>query len=89
MKGPFDTHAYVKQLTAAGVPEPQAEVHAQVLSEAVIERLATKDDLQLLKQEFRSEFRSGLKDLELRVTLRFGAMQVASTAIIVALIKLL
>ena len=85
MKVPFDTHAYVKQLTAAGVPEPQAEVHAQVLSEAVIERLATKDDLQLLRQEFRGD----LKDLELRITLRFGAMQVASIAIIVALIKLL
>ena len=85
MKVPFDTHAYVKQLTAAGVPEPQAEVHAQVLSEAVIERLATKDDLHLLRHEFRGD----LKDLELRITLRFGAMQVASIAIIVALIKLL
>jgi hypothetical protein len=26
---PFDTHAYVKRLVAAGMPEAQAEVQAQ------------------------------------------------------------
>ena len=68
---PFDTHAYVKRLVAAGVPEAQAEIHAQVFVEAVIEHLATKEDLTrlaktedvtllkqdllLLKQDLRAE----------------------------------
>ena len=51
---PFDTHAFVKKLVAAGVPEPQAEVHAELMAEVVIERLATKDDLQLLRQDLRA-----------------------------------
>ena len=75
---PFDTHAFVKKLTAAGVPEPQAEVHAEALGELVFERLVTKDDL-----------RAELKAVELRLTLRFGAMLTAAVAIITVLVKLL
>lgn len=82
---PFDTHAYVKRLVAAGVPEAQAEVHAQVFGELVIEQLATKADLQALELRLRGE----LKDLELRITLRFGAMLAAAVATVVALVKLL
>ncbi len=57
---PFDTHAFVKMLIAAGVPEPQAEVHAQALSEIVIEHLATKDDLRASEE---------------RVMMKLGAME--------------
>jgi hypothetical protein len=46
---PFDTYAYVKQLTAAGVPESQAEVHARALAALVDEELATKRDLEELR----------------------------------------
>lgn len=41
----FNTHAYVKRLIAAGVPEAQAEVQAEALSEIALVNLATKDDL--------------------------------------------
>jgi hypothetical protein len=82
---PFDTHSYVKKLVAAGVPEAQAEIHAQVFGEVIIERLATKDDLQAL----RADLRGDLKDLELRMILRFGAMLAAAVAIMVAAQKLL
>ena len=75
---PFDTHAFVKKLTAACVPEPQAEVHAEALVEVVFERLVTKDDL-----------RAELKAVELRLTLRFGAMLTAAVAVITVLVKLL
>lgn len=81
---PLDTHAFVKELVAAGVPETQAEVHARVLGEVVIERLATKEDLALLRQELRTD----LGALELRLTLRFGAMLAAAVAIIAVLEKL-
>ena len=55
------------------------------VAEFTIERLATKDDLMAL----RADVRADLKDLELRLTLRFGAMLAASVGITVALVKLL
>ncbi len=41
----FDTHAFVKRLTAVGMPEAQAEVLADEQARLVDERLATKDDI--------------------------------------------
>jgi hypothetical protein len=41
----FNTHAFVKRLTAAGMPEAQAEALADELRPLVEDRLATKDDL--------------------------------------------
>ena len=108
---PFDTHAFVKELIAAGVPEAQAEVHARVLGEMVVEHFATKDDIARVREDIDrvredigrvrediGRVRDGLrayatkedlKDLELRLTLRFGAMLAAAVAVIAALVKLL
>jgi hypothetical protein len=33
MRAAIDTHAFIKQITAVGMPEPQAEVLARALSE--------------------------------------------------------
>jgi hypothetical protein len=71
---PFDTHAYVKDLVAAGVPEAQAEVHARVLADSVFTTLATKEDIAALKVDLAAlEGRLDVrfKDLEQRVDLRF------------------
>ena len=59
----FDTHAFVKELTDAGMPEPQAEVLARTHAKLIDEKLATKQDL---------------KALELRLTLRLGSMMVVA-----------
>jgi hypothetical protein len=95
---PFDTHAYVKKLAAAGMPEPQAELVAGMLGEVVVEHLATKQDLALLRQDLlllRQEVRSDLKELELRLAERlrsqmlwFFAVQTALLGIAIAVIKL-
>ena len=45
---------------------------------------ATKEDLKLAVEELRKE----IKELELRSTLRFGAMLAAAVAILAAIIKL-
>ena len=74
----FDTHACVKKLTTVGMPEEQAEVHAQAISELVTDRLVTTDDLG-----------RSLKDLEYRLTLRLGSMMVVAVSLIAALVKLL
>ena len=46
----FDTHAFVKRLTAVGMPEEQAEALADEQAKLIDERLATKDDLERLEQ---------------------------------------
>ena len=45
----FDTHAFVKELTEAGMPEPQAEVLARSQTALIDEKLATKVDLKKLE----------------------------------------
>ena len=45
----FDTHGFVKRLTSAGMPEPQAEILAEEQSRLIQERLATKQDLERLR----------------------------------------
>jgi hypothetical protein len=41
----FDTHTFVKRLTAAGMPEAQAEVLADEQVRLIDDRLATKKDI--------------------------------------------
>jgi len=38
----FDTLAYGKKLKSAGVPENQAEIHAEAIAGLIDEQLATK-----------------------------------------------
>ncbi len=74
----FDTYAFVKELTQAGMPEEQAEVLARSQAALIDEKLATKQDL---------------KELELRLkhdlTLRLGSMMVVAIGVVAALVKLL
>lgn len=69
---PFDTHAYVKKLQAAGFTEAQAEVQAEAIAELVNEQLATKRDLKDLEttlQRDLAELEAALKrDLKERET---------------------
>ena len=74
----FDTHAFVKELTDTGMPEPQAEVLARTHATLIDEKLVTKDDL---KRE--------LREMELRLTIRIGSMLVVAIGVVVALVKLL
>ena len=74
----FDTHAFVKELTEAGMPEAQAEVLARSQAMLIDEKLATKRDL---------------KELELRLkhdlTLRLGSMMVVAIGVVAVLVRLL
>ena len=70
----FDTLAFVKELTQAGMPEKQAEVLARSQAMLIDEKLATKQDL---------------KELELRLTIRLGSMTVVAVGVVAALVKLL
>src|SRR5579872_6079504 len=59
----FDTLAYCKRLKNAGVPEAQAEAHAEALAETVDKNLATKQDIKTLKHDIK-ELRHDIKTLE-------------------------
>ena len=82
---PFDTHAFVKELTAAGMPEAQAEVLAKSQANLIDEKLATKQDLR----ELEARLRRDMKELELRLTIRLGSMMVVAIGVVAALVKLL
>ena len=60
----FDTHAFVKQLTEAGMPEPQAEALARTHAALIDERLATKEDLQALELRLSNQ----IKELDARLS---------------------
>ena len=81
----FDTHAFVKELTQAGMPEAQAEVLARSQATLIDEKLATKQDLK----ELEARLRHDMKELELRLTIRLGSMMVVGIGVVAALVKLL
>ena len=57
----FDTHKFVRRLTAVGVSEAQAEALSDAVREAQSEAaLATKQDIELLKRD--------IKELETKLT---------------------
>ena len=80
----FDTHAFVKELTDAGMPEPQAEVLARTHARLIDEKLATKQDLKELEERLRRD----MKELEFRLTIRLGSMMVIAIGVVAALVKL-
>jgi hypothetical protein len=73
----FDTLGYAKKLRDAGVPQQQAEAHAEAAREFVMAELVTKTDLAL-----------SLDNLKLALTVRLGAMLAAGIALLGAINKL-
>jgi hypothetical protein len=63
----FDTLAFVKRLSAAGMNARQAAALAEALTDHAFTEVATKADL---------------KELELRLTMRMGVMFAATIAIL-------
>ena len=69
----FDTHKFVKELTAAGMKTAQAEVLANSYASLLTDRIATKDDLRALED---------------RLNARIAYAQVASVVALSAVIVL-
>lgn len=67
----FNSLEYARRLEAAGFTRQQAETQANILAEVIDERMATKQDL---------------RELELRLVVRFGAMLAAGVGLLSALI---
>jgi hypothetical protein len=85
----FDTLGYAKRLREAGVPNPQAEGHAEAAREFIMTELVTKQDLQVQLQAAIDPLRAAITALEaridtqtLRLTVRLGGIVAAGFGIL-------
>jgi hypothetical protein len=81
----FDTLAFVKRLSAAGMETPQAEALAEALVVSAFNNLAPKADLRELQLATNADLHELEHRLTNKLTVRMGAMTAATIAIIGAL----
>lgn len=74
----FNSLNYAKRLEQAGFTREQAEVQANIMTEIVDEKIATKQDLRELELRLKYD-----------LTLRMGTMIAAGVAFLAALITFL
>jgi len=98
----FDTLQYANRLKAAGVPDKQAEAHAELQAEIIENRLAAKLDLENVKSELKRDIKAlDLKIENLRVELKrdievskneliikLGSMMIGGLGALVILMKI-
>lgn len=91
----FDTHNFVKKLTTAGMPEAQAEILASEQANLIDNRLATKQDIALLKEDIASLE----NNIEMKIDMKIesaksdlikwvAGLLIAQAALVAALLKL-
>lgn len=73
----YDTLGYAKRLAAAGIPQGQAEAHAEAARDFIMSELVTKTDL-----------RAALDAQALRFALMLGGASVTVIGVLTAVIKL-
>jgi hypothetical protein len=98
----FDSLGYAKRLRDGGVPQDQAEVHAEAARDFIMTDLATKADvlavkadvmavkadLLATKQELQNSIETLKETLTLRLTVRLGAMLVVGIGALATILKL-
>ena len=83
----FDTHQFVKQLTAAGFSEPQAEAVTAVVRqarEAELREAATKGDVAVAVETLRKEIAESKADLLKWIVSAIGFQTVAVIGAVLA-----
>jgi hypothetical protein len=78
----FDTLGYTKKLKDAGFTARQAEAQVEIMTET-LDHLVTKSDLNHAIKELRGE----INTLELRMTIKLGAMLIVAISILAVIIK--
>ncbi|RJF70392.1 hypothetical protein [Rhodopseudomonas palustris] len=69
----FDTLGYAKRLRSAGIPNEQAEAHAEAAREFIMAELVTKTDLN-----------AAMETQTLRLTVRLGGIVAAGFGVLAA-----
>ena len=99
----FDTLVYAKRLKSVGFTESQAEALAESQAQLIESRLATKQDIELVRRDMKElegslkrdmkasdvSLERDLKEMEMRLTIRMGILIAASIAIVSTLVKVL
>jgi prephenate dehydratase len=99
----INTLAYARKLREAGFSEQQAEGQAEALAAAMTDTLATKQDLDVIRERIQSLERhmdtrfvaqdarmdAKLADLERRMTMRLGGITVTGIGVVSALVRIL
>lgn len=91
----FDSLAYAKHLREHGVPQEQAEAHAEAARSFIMTELVTKEDFRAGLDELRRDLESKIENLSLRLesmslrlTVRMGIMFAAGLTLLAAVLKL-
>lgn len=84
----FDTHAFVKKLTTAGMPEAQAEILAQEQVNLIENRLATKVDITTLEKNIEMKFEAKIESVKSDIIKWVAGLLIAQAALVAALLKL-
>jgi hypothetical protein len=75
----FNKLAYMEHLKTAGVDDAHARAHAFALDDALKDSVATKADIRELEAKMR--------ELELRMTVKFGGMLFVAVGVILTAIR--
>ncbi len=87
----YNTLKAAQTLENAGVPRVQAEAHVSIVSEFMESQFATKEDLNSLGAEMRTEFGLLRKDMAILsrdLTIRLGAIVCVTMTAAVTFLKL-
>jgi hypothetical protein len=84
----FDTLGYSKRLREGGVPQEQAEAHAEAARNFVMAELVTKTDLHAALSALEARLEAKIENQSLRITIRLGIMLAAGIAALAAIVKL-
>jgi len=87
----FDSLGYARRLRDRGVPQEQAEAHAEAARDFIMTELVTKADLQLALAPLERRVDSldtKIDNLALRLTLRLGAMIVVAIGALATILRL-
>lgn len=84
----FDTLSYAKKLKSAGVPEQQAEIQAEAISEIIDEKIATKKDLLALEGNIKKDMELLKKDLIIKLGSMIIGSFIATVSILGFLMKI-
>ncbi|MBF0163292.1 MAG: DUF1640 domain-containing protein [Magnetococcales bacterium] len=87
----FDTHAFVKELKAAGFTEEQAEVQTRILSSVFkthLDELATRRDLKELELTIKAELRKDIETAKAETIKWMFGVAAGQALFIVTLLKL-
>jgi hypothetical protein len=83
-----DSLGCAKRLRERGLPQDQAEAHAEAARDFIMAELVTKADLLAAKQELQTELRTSIETQTLRLTVRLGAMLAVAIGALATILKL-